>query len=99
MKEMPAAAVAEIEVHAVCRLQAVHEFAEIARRRLDHQMNVIGHQAEHVKANLVGFDAVGQAITETLAVAVVAKDVPPVVPTNGNRDRWRLHIELATVWP
>ena len=62
----------------------MHEFAEIARRRLKHQVNVIGHQAEHVKADFVRLDAVSQAVAEALPVAVVAKDVPAIVPANGN---------------
>jgi hypothetical protein len=32
----------------------------------------------------VGLDAVSQAVEKALPVAVVAKDIPPIVPANGN---------------
>ena len=84
LEQVPAALMAAVEVDAVCRLESVHELAEIARRRLEHQVDVVRHQAEHVQANLVKLDAVGQAVEETVAVAVVDENVPPIVPANGN---------------
>ena len=84
LEEVPAALVAAVEVDAVRGLEAVHEVAEIARRRLDHQVDVIGHQAEHVQANVMGLDAVSQAVEKPLAVAVVEEDVPPIIPANGD---------------
>ena len=46
-------------------------------------MNVICHEAEHVQANVMGLDAVSQAVEKPLAVAVVEKDVPPIISANG----------------
>ena len=45
---------------------------------------MVGHEAEHVQAHFVGFDAVAEAIAEALAVAVVVEDAPPIVAASGN---------------
>jgi len=47
-------------------------------------VKVIRHQAEHVQANVMGLDAVSQAVKKPLAVSVVEENVPPIIAANGD---------------
>ena len=71
--------VAVVEIDRVGRLQPVHEAAEIAPRRLQHQVQVVGHQAEQIQPDLERRHALAQHPQETLPVGVILEDRPPLI--------------------
>ncbi len=81
LHQMAASPVTPVEVDRVRRFQPVHESAEVGPRRLQHEMNVVGHQAIQVETHLETDHALLQHAQKTLPIGVVPEDVPPFVPS------------------
>lgn len=79
LQEMPATIVTAVEVDGVGRFETVHELPEVGPRRLDHQVDVVGHEAEQVQTRLEPLDALAEHAQKPLAVGVIVEDRPPFV--------------------
>jgi len=68
-----------VEIDRVGGLEPMHELSEIGSRRLDDQVEMVGHQAEQVQTHLVSFHALAEDAQEPLTVGVIPKDRSPFV--------------------
>ena len=59
--DVAGALAAEVEIHRVGGLEAVHESAGVPPRGLHHPVEVIRHQAVRMESNVVGLDTFSQA--------------------------------------
>ena len=76
---MAAAGVPLIEVDGVRRQEPVHEGSEIRPGRLDHQVEMVAHEAKQVQTHLELPPTLAEHAQKTLVVGVVPKDRPPFV--------------------
>ena len=76
---MPVPFVPPVEVRAVSRQQTTHEGADIAPRRLQQQVDVVGHQAKKEQANAEPFHPLFERVQEPFAVAVIPENRPPLI--------------------
>lgn len=72
-ENMPASAVPFIEVDGVAGLKGLHHLGEIALRRLQKQMHVVGQKAVGEKMDFFPVAVKGKLFQIPLAVAIVTK--------------------------
>lgn len=78
MSDAAMTAIRELRVHAV---QVTHSLRQVAVRRLDREMIVVGHEAVGMTNPVAARHGLGQYIQKRLAVGVVLVDrLAPITP-------------------
>lgn len=78
LEEVPLAPVALVEGTGVAAVQPLHPVAEVGIRRLDQQMDVVGHQAVGEQMPALALDDRDQEPRVQLVVLVVDKDATAI---------------------
>ena len=78
---MPRELVSAIESTGVGAQQPLHPGNQVGLGGLDHQVKVVGHQAERVHLPVGLGTALAQGFQETLPVSIVLEDGIPPIPT------------------
>src|SRR3954449_1091924 len=97
---MPDAVVAPVEGQGISAVQPLDAGPEVWLRRLDHQMDVVRHQAEAQEMPPLAFDDRGQEPDIRHVVVVVREDAAPLNSSgndviDGARNlvsRWKAHV-------
>ncbi len=84
LEEVTHALVAPVEVAGVFRVEPVHATGQGALRRLDDEMEMIGHQDPGQKQPVEPFDSLSEEGQIDDAVGVVTEDIPPLISARGD---------------
>jgi hypothetical protein len=72
--------VVSIKIDGVSRQEAPHECSQVAARRFEQQMDMVGHQANQKEPHLEKVARFGQLIEKPLPVGVLPENDPSFVP-------------------
>ena len=79
LRQVTAALVAFIKIHRVGCNQTAHEVAEVTKRSLHQQVEMIRHEAKQIEAHSVGLHSPCQALQKPFPVPIVHEnDLPGI---------------------
>jgi len=93
--EMAYPFVPPVVVTGVSDIEVTHEFAYVAQRRFEEQMEVVGHEDVAVELNSIDIQCLIKGLKEPFAVGVILEYLPPFISTAGDmvHGTWILYAE------